>query len=143
VTTSALWIQTTWYVWLHVSVGLAQVLTLRKITLGDEGFGLAGDGSYPYQFSEGLDFAANLALPNISFGTFHLYPQSWGTTNDWGNGWIQAHAKVCAKLGKPCLFEEYGVPSQHCSVEGGWQNTSLGLKVSLSVLRFVDDGANG
>ncbi|OAL50136.1 glycoside hydrolase [Pyrenochaeta sp. DS3sAY3a] len=104
--------------------------TDHMITVGDEGFGLAGDGSYPYQFTEGLDWAANLALPNISFGTFHLYPDAWGVTNSWGNGWVQAHAKICVQVKKPCLFEEYGVTqaAQHCSVESEWQKTSLGLK---------------
>lgn len=102
----------------------------HMIAIGDEGFGLAGDGSYPYQFSEGLDFAVNLALPNISFGTFHLYPGSWGTTTSWGNGWITAHSKICAQLKKPCLLEEYGVSNaaDHCSTEGQWQQTSLASK---------------
>jgi mannan endo-1,4-beta-mannosidase len=103
----------------------------HMITVGDEGFGLAGgDGSYPYQSSEGLDWAANLALPNITFGTFHLYPQSWGVSNSWGNAWITAHAAICKKLNKPCLFEEYGVTtaSDHCPVESGWQKTSLAAK---------------
>lgn len=102
----------------------------HMITAGDEGFGLAGDGSYPYQFSEGIDWAANLALPNISFGTFHLYPDSWGVSNSFGNGWVTAHAKICKQLNKPCLFEEYGVSqaAQHCSVESDWQKTTLGAK---------------
>jgi mannan endo-1,4-beta-mannosidase len=104
----------------------------HMIAIGDEGFGLTGDGSYPYQFGEGLDFAANLALPNVSFGTFHLYPSSWGTTNSWGNTWITAHAKICAQLKKPCLFEEYGVTNaaDHCPVESDWQKTSLAAKDS-------------
>ena len=76
------------------------------VTLGDEGFGLAGDGSYPYQFGEGLDFAANLAIATLDFGTFHLYPSTWGTQYEWGNGWIEAHGAACAAAGKPCLFEE-------------------------------------
>jgi len=102
----------------------------HMIAIGDEGFGLAGESSYPFQKSEGLDFAANLAIPDISFGTIHLYPQPWGQTNDWGNSWISAHAKICQQLNKPCLFEEYGVPesSSHCPVEGAWQKTSLALK---------------
>jgi hypothetical protein len=43
-----------------------------------EGFGLeeGSDGSYPFAFGEGLDFAANLAIDTIDFGTFHLYPGS-------------------------------------------------------------------
>jgi mannan endo-1,4-beta-mannosidase len=102
----------------------------HMITVGDEGFGLQGDGSYPYQFTEGLDWAANLALPNISFGTFHLYPEAWSVSQTWGNGWIQAHAKICQQLNKPCLFEEYGTTkaADHCPVESAWQKTSLGLK---------------
>ena len=33
----------------------------HMVTVGDEGFGLeGGDGSYPYQYTEGIDWAANL-----------------------------------------------------------------------------------
>lgn len=47
------------------------------VTLGDEGFmNGGGDGSYPYTASEGVDFVANLKIPNLDFGTFHLYPGS-------------------------------------------------------------------
>lgn len=48
-----------------------------------EGFGLdtGSDGSYPYQYSEGSDFAKNLAIPTIDFGTFHLYPSSCKSTS--------------------------------------------------------------
>ncbi|XDG08384.1 hypothetical protein ABKA04_007999 [Annulohypoxylon sp. FPYF3050] len=97
----------------------------HMVTLGDEGFGLAGDGSYPYQFGEGLDFAANLKIETLDFGTFHLYPSTWGTQYDWGNGWIEAHGKACEAAGKPCLFEEYGSTTDHCGIEGKWQNTAL------------------
>ena len=49
----------------------------HMVTLGDEGFGVAGgDGSYPYGYSEGVDFNKNLAIKNLDFGTFHLYPVS-------------------------------------------------------------------
>jgi mannan endo-1,4-beta-mannosidase len=47
----------------------------HMISLGDEGFGLAGDSTYPYQFGEGTDFAKNLAIPDLDFGTFHMYPE--------------------------------------------------------------------
>ncbi|KAI1378605.1 carbohydrate-binding module family 1 [Hypoxylon crocopeplum] len=100
----------------------------HMVTLGDEGFGLQGDGSYPYQFGEGLDFAANLKIATLDFGTFHLYPSTWGTQYDWGNGWISAHGAACAAAGKPCLFEEYGSTTDHCGIEGKWQTTSLATK---------------
>jgi mannan endo-1,4-beta-mannosidase len=48
----------------------------HMVTLGDEGFGLEGDGSYPYQYGEGVDWVKNLGIPTIDFGTFHLYPSS-------------------------------------------------------------------
>ncbi|KAI0421792.1 glycoside hydrolase superfamily [Xylaria grammica] len=99
----------------------------HMVTLGDEGFGLAAgsDGSYPFQFGEGVDFAANLKIPSLDFGTFHLYPESWGTSMDWGTTWITAHAAACKAAGKPCLFEEYGSTYNHCAIEGPWQKTAL------------------
>ncbi|KAI1465407.1 carbohydrate-binding module family 1 [Daldinia caldariorum] len=103
----------------------------HMVTLGDEGFGLGGgggDASYPYQLAEGLDFAANLAIDTLDFGTFHLYPSSWGTLDEWGNKWIEAHGAACAAAGKPCLFEEYGSATDHCGVEGKWQKTALSTK---------------
>ncbi|KAI0446438.1 glycoside hydrolase superfamily [Xylaria telfairii] len=99
----------------------------HMVTLGDEGFGLAtnNDGSYPFGYSEGVDFEANLKISTLDFGTFHLYPESWNTTPDWGNSWVSAHGAACKAAGKPCLFEEYGVTSNKCSVEGEWQKTAL------------------
>lgn len=44
------------------------------VTLGDEGMGLPGDGSYPYTYYEGTDFVKNLGISTLDFGTFHLYP---------------------------------------------------------------------
>lgn len=43
-----------------------------------EGFGLNvdSDGSYPFQYGEGLNFTMNLAIDTIDFGTLHLYPSS-------------------------------------------------------------------
>ncbi|PYH95581.1 endo-beta-1,4-mannanase [Aspergillus ellipticus CBS 707.79] len=97
------------------------------VCIGDEGFGLDtdSDGSYPYQFAEGLNFTANLGIETIDFATLHLYPDSWGTSDDWGNGWITSHGAACSAVGKPCLLEEYGVTSNHCSVEAPWQSTAL------------------
>jgi mannan endo-1,4-beta-mannosidase len=48
----------------------------HMVALGDEGMGLRGDTTYPYEKSEGVDFEKNLALPDLDFGTFHLYPDS-------------------------------------------------------------------
>lgn len=76
------------------------------ITLGDEGFGLPGGSSYPYGTSEGVDFVKNLGIKNLDFGTFHMYPGSWGVPNTFGPGWIKDHAAACKAAGKPCFLEE-------------------------------------
>ncbi|EPE02395.1 glycoside hydrolase family 5 protein [Ophiostoma piceae UAMH 11346] len=101
------------------------------VTLGDEGFGLSGDTSYPYQTGEGLDFEKNLGISTIDFGTYHLYPKTWGVSQaSFPTDWIKYHAAACKRVGKPCLLEEYGSETDHCSVEKPWREASLALKDS-------------
>ncbi|CAK7222900.1 hypothetical protein SBRCBS47491_005021 [Sporothrix bragantina] len=102
----------------------------RMVTMGDEGFGLpTANGSastaYPYTTAEGMDFARNLGIVTLDFGTFHMYPKPWGMDNSFGPSWIQDHAAACKKAGKPCLLEEYGTETDHCTVEKAWQAASL------------------
>ena len=101
----------------------------HMVTHGEEGFGLetGSDGSYPYGYSEGTDFAANCAVPDIDFCVYHLYPESWSVSpgKEWGNAWITNHGKACAEIGKPCVLEEFGF-SNNCEVESAWEATSLG-----------------
>ncbi|KAI1425763.1 glycoside hydrolase superfamily [Xylaria sp. FL1777] len=121
---------TTWAT--EISAYIKSLDSKHMVTLGDEGFGLTTDtdGSYPFSYGEGLDFEANLKISTLDFGTFHLYPGSWGTSNDWGNLWITAHAAACKAAGKPCLWEEYGVTYDHCTIEAPWQDTALSLSTS-------------
>lgn len=102
----------------------------HMVTTGEEGFGLEGDGSYPYTFGEGGDFNATCADVNVDFCVYHLYPESWGTdasAEQWGNEWIENHAKVCDALGKPCVLEEFGFDNT-CSIELAWETTALETK---------------
>lgn len=109
-----------------ISAYIKSLDSTHLVTLGDEGFmNGGGDGSYPYTTGEGIDFAANLKVPNLDFGVFHLYPGSWGVSNDWGNAWITNHGAACVAAGKPCVLEEYGVTSNKSAVEGPWQQTAL------------------
>ena len=39
-------------------------------------------------FAEGVDFVANLKIPTLDYGVFHLYPNSWGYNYTWGSEWI-------------------------------------------------------
>jgi mannan endo-1,4-beta-mannosidase len=61
------------------------------VTLGDEGFHpSAGDGTYPFGTSEGVSFVDNLAIQTLDFGTYHMYPDSWGVNEtSWCTEWIQ------------------------------------------------------
>lgn len=93
----------------------------HMVCLGDEGFGLTtgSDGSYPYTIGPGTNFTTNLAISTIDFGTFHLYPNSWGETVAWGASWVNNHATAAAAIGKPVILEEYGSSTK--SDLTGWQ----------------------
>jgi hypothetical protein len=95
------------------------------VCIGDEGFGLTtgSDGTYPYTLGPGTNFTTNLAISTIDFGTFHLYPDSWGETTAWGATWIDSHATAAAAIGKPIILEEYGSTTK--SNLAGWQAASL------------------
>ncbi|KAI9681879.1 MAG: hypothetical protein M1822_006956 [Bathelium mastoideum] len=99
----------------------------HMVTLGDEGFDpSAGDGSYPYSISAGgYSFSQNLGISTLDFGTFHLYPGSWGTdATDWPVAWIQAHGAACKAAGKPCYLEEYGYNADITTM-APWQQAAL------------------
>jgi mannan endo-1,4-beta-mannosidase len=61
----------------------------HMVTLGDEGWlspeTFDGDGSYAYGGGEGVDFVKNLEIKTLDYGTFHLYPNSWGYDYPWGS----------------------------------------------------------
>ncbi|CZR65564.1 related mannan endo-1,4-beta-mannosidase C [Phialocephala subalpina] len=82
-----------------------QVQTARikhMITWGGEGeFYEPGNADW-------REFLNELALPEMDFGTFHLYPDWWSKTVAWSNQWILDHAAASKKLNKPVLLEEYG-----------------------------------
>lgn len=79
------------------------------VAVGDEGF-LSGDSEHwTYHADNGVDHRALTALPNIDYGTFHLYPEAWGTGFGWSERWIDDHLRVARELGKPTVLEEYGV----------------------------------
>ena len=78
------------------------------VSVGDEGF-LDEDGEHwAYRANDGVDHAALTALPNVDFGTFHLYPDDWQTPSGFGERWIVDHARIARRLGKPTVLEEYG-----------------------------------
>lgn len=81
------------------------------ISVGDEGFYAKG-GEAQYSGAEGVDHDALIALENVDYGTFHLYPEHWAQPLSWGDQWIDEHIVSARKVGKPAVLEEYNVAVQ-------------------------------
>ncbi|KAI4183957.1 MAG: hypothetical protein L6R41_005068 [Letrouitia leprolyta] len=115
-----------------VSKHIKSIDSKHLVSLGDEGWfappmqAPAGANNYPYQGGEGVDFKANLAIPDIDFGTFHMYPEPWKETDEWGNTYIQEHADVARAAGKPVIMEEYGTTrGDRVKTLQKWQQTVI------------------
>lgn len=78
------------------------------IASGDEGFFSRGGSDWTYNGFSGVDFDAILKLPNINFGTMHLYPDHWQKSLDWSSKWIKDHQESSVKVNKPVILEEFG-----------------------------------
>lgn len=82
----------------------------HMVSVGDEGFyRRPGDDDWTRNGSEGVDWERLVALPDIDYGTVHLYPGHWNKTPEWGAEWIREHARDARRLGKPVVIEEFGL----------------------------------
>ncbi len=79
------------------------------VAVGDEGFLDGGGEHWTYRANEGVDHRALTALTAIDYGTFHMYPETWGTSATWADGWIDAQLALARELDKPSVLEEYGL----------------------------------
>ena len=72
---------------------------------------LLGVGDEGFFGKHGVDCCAFLNVPDIDFGTFHLYPQAWKQRDPlpFGLRWIEQHLATGRSAGKPMLLEEYGI----------------------------------
>src|SRR5690606_22453281 len=79
------------------------------VSTGSEGeFNFPGHEDWAYSSADGGDFYEEVGLDSIDYGTFHLYPDWWSKTSEWGTQWIHDHADAQYKLNKPVVLEEYG-----------------------------------
>jgi mannan endo-1,4-beta-mannosidase len=105
------------------------------IGVGDEGFFARGSGGQLYDGGHGTDFEAFLALPDIDFGTYHMYPEHWNNAN-WGEEWIDDHSEAGSVAGKPVLLEEYGLENANLrnSRYASWldRTSTLGVEAHSS-----------
>jgi mannan endo-1,4-beta-mannosidase len=79
------------------------------VAVGDEGFLAGASEHWTYHADNGVDHPALTALPNVDYGTFHLYPDLWDAGFAWSERWIDDHLRVARQLGKPTVLEEYGL----------------------------------
>ncbi|KIJ67924.1 glycoside hydrolase family 5 protein [Hydnomerulius pinastri MD-312] len=120
-----------------ISAYIKSIDSNHLVGMGDEGWiNDPGNSDYPYQGAEGIDFVANLAITTLDFGTFHLYPESWGESANataWGQKWITDHATAQKNANKPVIIEEFGVTSDQYDTYNTWYSTveSTGLTGAL------------
>ncbi|NOK63961.1 MAG: Endo-1,4-beta-mannosidase [Chloroflexi bacterium AL-W] len=94
----------------EMSTYIKQLAPNHMVAVGDEGFfNRSGESDWTYNGGEGVDHEALLSLPNIDFGTYHLYPDHWGKTSAWGTQWIEDHIDAAKAIGKPTILEEFGI----------------------------------
>ncbi len=104
----------------EMSAYVKKLAPFQLCAVGDEGGFLRtdpdvfmGEGTHMYNGFEGTDFDALLALKNVDYGTYHLYPESWGIAPEaaegWGARYIKDHIDSGKKAGKPAVLEEFGV----------------------------------
>ncbi|CCA73942.1 related to beta-mannanase [Serendipita indica DSM 11827] len=80
----------------------------HMVAAGTEGFFNGTSDDWAYNGADGIDSEALLRLPDIDFGTFHLYPDWWSKSVEWATNFTIAHAKLQHKVKKPVVSEEYG-----------------------------------
>ncbi|MFS1512083.1 glycoside hydrolase family 9 protein [Chengkuizengella sp. SCS-71B] len=113
----------------EISTFIKSIDSNHLVATGDEGFYNDPNSSdYTRSGYEGVDWERLTALPNIDYGTVHMYPDHWGTAGnaeEWGNIWISDHIQDAHEIGKPVIFEEFGLTNEGTrdTIYESWLNT--------------------
>ena len=131
-----------------VSTYLKKLDHRHLVSPGDEGFYCTDPKSSDFTIncSQGVDSLALARLPNMDVISYHLYPDAWGKTYEWGTQWIQRHIDDSHRLGDRAIGGEWGIldKNQRNPVYHQWEDAVLkdegagGLYWILSGLQ--DDG---
>jgi hypothetical protein len=132
----------------EMSTYIKSLDTNHLVAVGDEGFyKKTGGTTWADNGSQGVDWQRLLALPNIDYGTYHLYPDGWGMTSQWGTQWITDHINDANAIGKPAVLEEFGFtnPTTRDQVYQTWlgaveQNNGAGSQFWI-LTGIQDDGS--
>ncbi|AGF55633.1 mannan endo-1,4-beta-mannosidase [Clostridium saccharoperbutylacetonicum] len=99
------------------------------VALGDEGFfkrdGAKYNWDWNYTGGEGVDWDKLISIPTLDYGTFHLYPDGWNESVDWGTKYIKDHIDAANLVNKPAVLEEYGIKNNQLNVYTTWGNAVI------------------
>ena len=99
------------YAWVsEMAAHLKSIDANHLVAVGDEGFFDTAECSLMcYNHHCGVDWEQNLAIPQIDFGTVHLYPDHWQKDIEFSREWIEDHIDKATAAGKPVVLEEFGI----------------------------------
>src|SRR5690606_10303614 len=112
------------------------------LAAGDEGFYCDADGTdWTDNCNEGVDTVGLASLPKMDLMSFHLYPEGWGKSTEWGTEWIERHFADALAIGKPAMLGEFGytVQSERNPVYNEWLNTMDALNGAGAMFWMLAD----
>jgi mannan endo-1,4-beta-mannosidase len=106
-----------WYV--EMSAYVRSIDSNHLVATGGEGWDISANQSeysggytnfYALSGEDGSSYVDNTQLPNIDFGSAHLYPDVWGFSDATTDGelWIADHAEIARQYDKPFVLGEFG-----------------------------------
>ena len=97
------------------------------VSPGDEGFYCTDPASSDFTIncSQGVDSIALAKLPNMDVISYHVYPDAYGKTPEWGTQWIQRHIDDSHRLGDRAVAGEWGLLEKNTRnpVYHQWEDT--------------------
>jgi mannan endo-1,4-beta-mannosidase len=112
-----------------VSAYVKSIDSKHLLSAGDEGFYCIEPSSSDFTIncSQGVDTIALAELPGMDILSYHLYPDAWGKTPQWGTQWIQRHIDDSHQLGDRAVGGEWGILDKDIRnpVYHEWENTVL------------------
>jgi mannan endo-1,4-beta-mannosidase len=112
-----------------VSAYIKSIDRKHLVSAGDEGFYCTDPSSSDFTIncSQGVDSIALAKLPDMDILSYHLYPDSWGKTPQWGTEWIRSHIEASHQLGDRAVAGEFGLLSKDTRnpVYHEWQDAVL------------------
>ena len=112
-----------------VSQYIKSIDNRHLVSPGDEGFYCKDPSSSDFTIncSQGVDSIALAKLPAMDVISYHLYPDSWGKTPEWGTQWITEHINDSHRLGDRAIAGEWGLLEKNVRnpVYADWEKAVL------------------